>query len=250
MQNIQLYRNRQGTYEAGLGAAFTMPPQTVANIQAATQVINSASGLIPQQSIQIQTEFSKVANTVASVAATVAAVAAVVPGVGTVVAVVAGVVAAAAALLGKIFSRARAKELDAERKQYDIVNAELRAQNADLDLKYENLKANMATMREEISKFTGIDFTFGKDQSSKGLGLCIFNCKKKAAEQQLNTAKDLYKTLSDAQATKIKLIQELLKEWDILTKAVIELRTKGTINTGLLVAIGLAGAFGIYKLTQ
>lgn len=250
MQNIQLYRNRQGTYEAGLGAAFTMPPATVANIQSATQLINSVSGVIPQQSVQIQTEFSKVANTVASVAATTAAIAAMFPGPGTVIAVVAGIVAAAAALLGKIFSRARAKELDAERKEYDKVNAELRTQNAELDLKYENLKANIAVMREEVSKITGIDFTFGKDQSSKGLGLCIFNCKKKAAEQQLDTAKDLYKTLSDAQATKIKLIQELLNEWDIMTKAVIDLRTGGNMNAGLLVGIGLLGAFGIYKLTQ
>lgn len=236
----------------GLGA-FTISPALASNITAATNVINTASSVIPGQSIKIQTEFSKVANKIASIAGTVAGIAAVIPAppfVGQVVAVVAGVVAAAAALLGKIFARAKSKEFDAERAQWDAANAQLRTENAELDLKYENLKANMTTLRELVSKVTGIDFTFEKDNSVKGLGLCIFNCKAKASKQLLNTSKQQNESLTKAQNEKIALIQELLDEWDTLTKTLLDLKKKGNVNAVLIIGFALATVAGVYMIAK
>ncbi len=241
----------------GLGA-FTISPALATNIASATSVINAASSAIPGQPIQIQTKFSKVANTVASLAGTVASIAAVVGAVGgpisaaagLVVAVVAGVVAAVAAILGKIFARAKSKEYDAERAQWDTANAQLRLENNELDLKYENLKANMAKLRIEVSKFTGIDFTVGKDNSVQGLGLCIFNCKAKASKQLLNTSKQQYESLKAAQEEKVNLSMELIDEWDKLTKAVINLKKEGNNNAIIIGGIGallLAGAYITFK---
>jgi len=225
-------------------------PALASNIASATNVLNAASSAIPQQNIVIQTDFSKVMNTVASLAATTAAVTACFFPAGTVVAIVAGVVAAAAALLGKIFARAKSKELDAQRAQWDALNAQLKTENADLDLKYENLKANMATFRKEVSNLTGIDFTFGKDNSVQGLGFCIFNCKKKAAEQNLNTSKQQNESLKKAQTEKIALIQELLKEWDILTAAAINFKNKGKQNAMLITGFALAAGIGVYLVAK
>ncbi len=108
----------------------------------------------------------------------------------------------------------------------------------------------MATLRETISKFTGIDFTFDKDQSVKGLGFCIFNCKAKASEDNLNVSKQQNASLKKAQEEKIKLIQELLNEWDILTQAAINFKTKGNNNAMLLVGFGLAAVIGIYSIAK
>jgi hypothetical protein len=251
MREVRTLRGFQ--YEASLGGlgALTISPALASNISSATNVINTASSVIPQQSIQIQTKFSKVANTIAGIAGTVAAIAAVIPAppfVGQVVAVVAGIVAAVAAILGKIFARAKSKELDAERAQWDTANAKLREENAELDLKYENLKANMATLRQVVTDVTGIDFNFGKDNTVQGLGLCIFNCKKKAAEQNLNTSKQQNASLIKAQNEKIALCEGLIKEWDTLTAALLNFKKKGNSNAGIIVGIGFAALIGGYAI--
>ncbi len=233
-------------------------PTLAANITSATNVLNSVNSAIPGQPVQIQTKFSKVMNTVASLAGTVAAVAAVVgamggpvsAAVGAVVAVVAAVVAAVAAILGKIFARAKAKEYDAERAQWDAANAKLREENAELDAKYETLKVNMASLRVQVSNLTGINFSFGKDNSVQGLGFCIFNCKAKAAKQNLNTSKQQYESLKAGQDEKIKLCMELFDEWDILTKAVIDLKDKGKTNAMILIGFGLAAAIGTFAVIK
>lgn len=253
-----VYVDRQGR-ALGVVPVITTPPPApspaispalASNIASATNVINAASSAIPQQNIVIQTDFSKVMNTVASLAATTAAVTACFFPAGTIVAIVAGLVAAVCAILGKIFARAKSKELDAQRAQWDALNAQLRTENAELDSKYENLKANMTTFRAEVSKLTGVDFTFGKDNSVKGLGFCVFNCKKKAAEQNLNTSKQQNASLKKANEEKIKLIQDLLKEWDVLTAAAISFKNKGKKNAMMITGFALAAGIGIYMVAS
>lgn len=201
---------------SSLGAINTAA--TVNNVNAAASVINTATSALPTKPVTYQTDFSVVANKIASVAGTVAAVAVfIAPPAGTIIAAVAGIVAAACVLLGKLFANSKAKALAAERAQYEAATSQLQYENLQLDDQYVQTYNAIEKMRSLIAGLNGLD---------GGLGLCIFNCKKKEEEARLDNAKDQYelenKLFNEKTQALMKLVDEfnnLMREYNSLLNA-------------------------------
>ncbi|HMG94364.1 MAG TPA: hypothetical protein VK589_30095 [Chryseolinea sp.] len=229
----------------GLGAA--QAPAVVNTATNITNVASAAAAAIPTKQVTAQSDFSKGAYVVATTASTIAAAAVVFFPAGTVVAAIAGVVAAAAALLGKIFANSKGKAYAAERGEYEKVNAELKYENYQLDLQYQQLYPAIQELKGIISSLNGIpDATL-----NGGLGLCLWDCKEEGAK--LQTVKEEFDSLKAQQENKTNLIASLLDEYNKLLKAGFELKAQKSTKDWLLwIMLGvvvIGGGYYLYKKT-
>jgi hypothetical protein len=232
-----LYIDR-GLRGLGVSEAFIT---TTTNI---TNVTSAAAAAVPNKPVSYQSDFSKTANVVATGAATVAAVAAVVPVIGTVVAAVAGIVAVAAVLLGKIFKNSKAKKYAAERGQYEMVNAQIRYENEQLDNQYIQTAAAIDELKSKIASL-GLN-GFGDCGRSGGLG-----SKASRERDRLQSAKDENALLIKEQESKTTAMASLLDEYNKMIKGLLELNQSKSTNEWLLWILGgsavVIGSYFAYK---
>jgi gas vesicle protein len=153
------------------------------------------------------------------------AVAVIVP-VGT---VVGAIIAAAGALISLFANGKKAQKLAAERAQYEQVNAQLKDQNAQLDIKVQSLVASINKLKQDLGISTPIS----------GLGFCLIGCKKKEEKRKLDSAKDVYAQLTKAQDEKISLLNKMSEEVESL---LLKKRNRMLIYIGLgLAALTVGG---------
>lgn len=225
---------------------------TVANLNSIANLAAAASAAVPTKPVTAQSDFSKTANVVATGAGTVAAVAAVFVPVGTVIAAVAGIVAVAAVLLGKVFANSKAKQLAAERGEYEAQTAQIKYENAQLDAQYQTTYAGIQQMRQALSSLNGLGSLAGYRQNEMLSGLCLWNCKDEKAK--LQTAKEQFETVQKEQDSKTQLMAALLTEYNKLLKAGLDLKAGADTNTYILWILGgvaLAGAgYAIYSASR
>lgn len=225
IEMVPHYRGPELIYERGLGNAAS-----VATINTAASAVGAATSLLPNKPVTVQSDFSKVANSVASVAGVVAAYTATLFPAGTVVAAVAGIVAAACVLLGKLFANSKSKAMAAERGQYETAIAQLQFENLELDKQYEQTYKAIADLRKTISSLGGFD---------GGLGLCLFKCKDE--KKKLESTKAQYEVENKAFEDKSKALMQLVDEFNKLMREYTDLLQQSkTKDIALYVLIGAA----------
>jgi uncharacterized protein with von Willebrand factor type A (vWA) domain len=148
------------------------------------------------------------------------------------------VVAAAAALLGKIFGNSKAKQYEAERHQWEAVNAQIRYENEQLDNQYLVTRQAIDDLKSRINMLSGFDGINGVN----GLGLCVIGCKKKAEKEKLMNAQEENKVLVDEQNAKTKAMGALLDEYNKLIKSLLELNQSASTNEWIFWILGGSAA--------
>lgn len=202
--------------EMPLGNATSVVNLVNTGVQTVNQNTDGSAGIDPG------------AAKVAQIAGSIAGIAATIPGVGQIVAAVAAIIAGIATIIGK--NKAKVAALRAERMQYELINAELINQNAQLDFEIARLKMAI----DQMASALGIDLN-----ALNGLGLCIFNCKKKEVEKLLSNAQALHTELLAEQEEKIQLVTDLA----LLAQSMVV--AKNTKYVGWLIGAG-ALAIGVW----
>lgn len=150
------------------------------------------------------------------------------------VAAVGAVVGAIGGLI-KLFSggRAQAKALAAQRAEYEKVNAQLTQENAQLASEIQKLEPLAVQLKQQIKN---LNIPLGLS----GLGICIFNCKKKKEEKKLNATVDVYNALVAEQQELIEIAERATNEIASLFQIKTDLQNKRAllIGGGLLLLAG------------
>ncbi len=142
------------------------------------------------------------AKTVGSAMQSIGGAVAVIVPVGTVI----GAVVAAIGTLISVFSNTKATQiLNAQAEAYEKANIELAGQNNQLDQKIQLLKNQIDIAKKAL----GITTQGYGTSSLNGLGFCLINCAKDAAQTRLNTAKDLYNSLQAQQLDKVNVLGDM-----------------------------------------
>ncbi|HYG01651.1 MAG TPA: hypothetical protein VD927_04355 [Chryseosolibacter sp.] len=205
----------------GLGADTATKTK---NLQQITAIVGTLNSILPNVNPVYQSSFSKFSQKVSNIAGMAAQISSEVPG-GQTAALVLGVVGGAAALLSKVFSGSKAKQLAAQRGEYERLIIEIRNDNKVLDDQIETLRKGIEMLTRDL-------------QSLSGLGLCIIGCKAKREKEKLNATKADYDLLISYQQDKIRIVNNLLGEYEKLLEAVTGIKQSKTLHTILTWSIG------------
>lgn len=209
----------------------TLKDGTVVVVENGTVTVTLPNGVVTQEPIKNSGLGDGVTTGSVMITAggTIAAIGAALPvPADVIVAAVGGIIAGAGALI-KAFSNGRAAQA-ANKAAYnqELINQQLQSQNAQLDSKIVELQNAIVQAKQALSL-----------NGPEGLGWCLINCAKTAAEARLKTASQIGDELLNAQDVRIDTLQKLSNEAERLFVK------KQTINywyigTGIVVVGALA----------